>query len=173
MDKTIHGEKQEMKYLAILFYYIIFLWTISCSNTPQKNQNIALSFIESFLEKGATIEEVKEIFGNPHRIKTYKKIKEEMYEYDNIEHSLVEWIFGVDKSGNIVWVNHKPWSNPLLDRIEIFPITWKKYRCKKEIRPNRSNPHVIQNYRFFECANGKLRGHYNLHGEISTIEVNR
>ena len=173
MGKAVYGKKQKMKYLTTLLYCIIFFGIISCNNIPQNNQNIALSFIENFLEKGATIEEVKEIFGEPHRVRTYKEIKEKMYDYDNKENSLEEWTFGADKAGDIVWLNHKPRSNPLLDRKEILPITWKKYHCKMKTKTDRRVPHVIHTDNFFECAEGKLRAYYNLHGEISTIEANR
>ena len=34
----------------------------------------------------------------------------------------------------MVWLNYEPTTdkNPLLDRVEILPQTWKKYDCKKK-----------------------------------------
>ena len=159
-----------MKSLTILSYLAI-LWMTSCNQFVQDKKEIGLSFIENFLQKGATSEEIKKLLGEPNRVIKFKRISEIVYIYDNKINNLPEWKFGVNKVGQIVWINHKPWSNPLVDRVEILPVTWKKYNCKKKTRPDKSVPHVIKDYTFFECAEGKIRAYYNIHGEISTIVV--
>ena len=74
----------------------------------------------------------KKLLGEPNRVIKFKRISETVYIYDNKTNNLPEWKFGVNKVGQIVWINHKPWSNPLVDRVEILPVTWKKYNCKKK-----------------------------------------
>ena len=162
-----------MKISTIVFYLALIFGIISCVNNAQKEKNVALSLIDNYLQKGATIEEIEKILGRADRIMKLKGIQEKIYDYNNKINALLEWSFGADEMGRIVWINHKPWSNPLLDRIEILPETFKKYNCKKKTEPNKKVPHVIQEYTFFECAKGKIRAYYNIHGEISTIAVNR
>ena len=173
MDKRIYGGKKEMKNL-ILIGLGTTLFLFSCTRpTPKKEKNVPLVFIEDFLENGASLAKVKRIFGEPHETTKLKQIKETMYEYKNKSNGLTEWIFGAGDRGEIVWLNYKPWFNPLLDRVETLPTTFKKYHCKKKRKPNTTISHVIQDYTFFECAERKIWAYYNVHGEISTIEVNR
>ena len=173
MDKKIYGEKKEMKNLIFIgFGATLFLFSCA-SSTSKKEGNAPLNFIEGFLENGVSLTKVKRTFGEPHEIMDVKQIKETVYEYKNKSNDLTEWSFGASDQGEIVWFNYEPWFNPLLDRVETLPTTFKKYNCKKKQKPDTSVPHVTQNYTFFECAEGKIRAYYNIHGEISTIAVNR
>ena len=100
-------------------------------------------------------------------------IPHKIYDYNNKVNGYKEWSFAVNKAGKVVWLNHIPWQNPLLDRVERLPDTWKKYDCKKKTRPNTTVPHFVQEDTFFECAGGKIKAFYNVHGEIDTIFVGR
>ena len=164
-----------MKFSISLFYiyFVMFFWIVSCVDIARKNKNITLSLIDDFLKKSVEVEKIKKILGEPSRIMKLKEVPETIYIYNNKKNNLREWNFGIDKKERVVWINHKPWSNPFLDRVEILPGTWKKYNCKKKIEPNKSVPHVIQEYTFFECAEGKIRAYFNIYGEISNITVNR
>ena len=143
-------------------------------NNPRE-KNSSISLIEKFFHKGASFEEIKKILGEPSEMYSYKDIPEKIYAYNKKTNRFKKWSFGVDKAGKVVWLNYKPRNdnNSLLDRVEILPQTWKKYRCKKVSVLNTSNPRITYEDTFFECAGGKIKAHYNVHGEIGIIEVER
>ena len=104
----------------------------------KEEANMPLGFIEGFLKSGVALTAVKRVFGEPYNIMNVKQIKETMYEYNNKNNELVEWIFGVNDQGDVVWFGHEPWLNPLLDRVETLPTTLKKYNCKRKRKPDAS-----------------------------------
>ena len=162
-----------MKLLITLFHLTLSLCLISCNHTAKKRQLDALSFIDDFLKNGTTVEETKKYFGDPNKISKIKGVSETLYDYRNKEYPTLRWRFGVNDSRQIEWFNYRPGANPLLNRIEVLPTTFKKYNCQKKRKPDTRVPHVIREYTFFECAEGKMRAYYNTHGEISLIAVNR
>ena len=162
--------------IRLLGVGVIFLGMNSCMQFQQKKNkteenNLALSLMENFLNDGALFKEIKKILGEPDESYKRKNMSEKIYVYNNKNNNLKEWKFGVDDGGKVTWLNHEPWSNPLLDRVEILPQTWKKYHCKKRSEPDTRVSHVIEKFTFFECAGGKIRAYYNVHGEIGTIYV--
>ena len=76
MDKTIYGGKEKMKISTIVFYSALIFGIISCVNNAQKEKNVALSLIDNYLQKGATIEEIEKILSRADRIMKLKGIEE-------------------------------------------------------------------------------------------------
>ena len=151
----------------------LFLLASCSSSTLHKKETAPLSFIEKFLQNGATLTDIKNTFGEPHNIIKTKQVAEVVYDYDDKENQGNKWDFGVNKNGELVWLYYRPWGNPLLNRVEVLPSTLKKYNCERKRERDTRVPHVIRDFTFFECAEGRIRAHYNIHGEINTIAVNR
>ena len=163
-----------MKHLTILLYFITYITACSNVKIQDERKNFALSLIDNFLQEEISLNKLRKSLGNPHKTHIFKDTPNQTaYFYRNKKNNLHEWSFGVDNSGHVVWINHTPWFNPLLDRAEILPQTWKKYRCQKKTKPDKRTPHVIRQYTFFECARGKIRAYYNKYGEISDIAVSK
>lgn len=168
------------KFIIPLCLIIIMNWITACTlvktqgERTSNSENIALSLIEKFIRDGISLDEVKERLGKPHKALTFKDAPDETaYYYRNKTNNLHEWGLGVNKSNQVTWITHTPWDNPLLDRVEILPKTLKKYHCKKKSKPDNSTPDVVRRHRFFECANGKIRAHYNKYGEIGEIDASK
>ena len=156
---------------------ILILLAVSCvyinPKDKIKERKSSIQIIEKFLHKGMSLGEVKKIWGNPDEVFRIPNIPYDIHAYDNKTTKFKEWSFAVDKSGEITSLNYEPSSDPLLDRIEILPQTWKKYHCQKKRKWDTSIKHVVNEVTFFECAKGKIRAYYNVHGEVSTIVVER
>ena len=174
MDRQIYGGKREMINLVLYAVFGNLLFLASCaSSVSQKEENIPLAFIENFLENGGNLKKVKEVFGEPDEKIKFKGDREMIYEYRNKKYKGREWNFGIGHDKKLLWINYRPWGNPLLGRVEILPRTLKKYNCQKKTKPDTRVSHVIEDFTFFECAGGKIRAYYNFHGEISSIVVIR
>ena len=174
---------------TIIFSLFLTLCVFSCNHAVRKHPDDApqsikqkiqqkdtgeLFFIEHFFKHGATVKDIQKYFGPADDIVSIKQVPEKIHEYNNKEKEwpAYKWAFGVNKSGKIKWLNYRPWENPLLDRVEVLPTTLKKYSCKKERKPDKSSIHFIVDETFFSCAGGKIMAYYNIHGEISLIEIN-
>ena len=174
MDERVHGKEGKMRYLVIYAVFGTIFFFASCSSPiPKKTKDTPASFIENFIENGANLEKVKGTFGESNQKIKIKDIQETVYKYINKKHRGREWSFGIGKDKKLVWINYRPWGNSNLDRVEILPTTFKKYNCRKKREPDTRVAHVIRDYTFFECAKGKIRAYYNIHGEISSIAVSR
>ena len=158
----------------------MILLAVSCTSinskeNPQdktKKEGYSVDIIEKFLHKGMSLGEVKKILGNPDEVFRIPNIPYDIHAYNNKRTKFKEWSFAVDKSGEVASLNYEPGSDPLLDRMEVLPQTWKKYHCKKKRKLERTK-HAVGEVTFFECAKGKIRAYYNIHGEVSTIVVER
>ena len=175
MGEEIYGRHRKMKASIVL---LTFLGFASCMRFEAREEagkkNLAFSLMEDYLARGASFEDVKKTLGEPARMYKHEgKSFPEIYVYNNKVNNFKEWSFAVNEKGEVIWLNYMPWDNSLFDRVEVFPETWKKYRCKRKTRPDKRVAHVIRKHTFFECAGGKIRAYYNIHGEIGTIVVER
>ena len=176
-----------MKHLIMLLIAIVSLCTTSCTQqanrTSRKEKNTPSLLIDDFLKKGSSLKKIKSILGEPDKITTYRDMHEKAREHHSIPKRITfylyhnkmtqfqEWNFSIDEKGHVVGIAYDPFSNPLLNRVETLPQTWKKYNCKKKRKPDTRISHVIQDYTFFECAKGKIEAYYNMHGEITYIGI--
>ncbi len=157
--------------MRILVLLLIFI--VSCTHTERRSEkDHAIYFIDTFLNRGISFEEIKSVLKEPDEIEV-SKVSEKIYRYEGKSTKLLKWNFGVNDEGMVEWIGYHPRSNSLLDRVEILPFTLKRYNCKKKTEPDERVPHVIDDFTFFECAEGRIRAYYNIHGEVEDIVISR
>ena len=161
-----------MRKIFLLSLYISLLASCMQLSSSKKNE-LSLEIIETFLKGEYSVGEIEGLLGKPDEVEKYEGEDKQIYSYNNKKNNLREWRLGANKNNKITWIIYIPWENPLLDRMEVLPNTLASYNCKKKTKPDKRVPHVIHNYTFFECANGKLRAFYNMHGEIRNIAIHK
>ena len=176
-----------MKYRMRLFLIVFSVWIVSCTqleSVDSNKKNFPLLIIDNYLQKGASLEEIKSLLGEPGERITYKNLHQKAQEFYKIPKDIAfynyydkvtkfqEWSFTVNSMGKVEGMAYTG-SHPLLDRVEVLPETWKKYRCKNKVIPDTRNPNVIQDETFFECVDGRIKAYYNKYGEIESITVAR
>ena len=172
MDQKIFRGEQKMTSLKKLFT-IAILCTLSCTQTERKitKKDVVLPLVAQSLKKGISFNEVKNLLGDPHETVNFEDFSGTVYYYHSKVTQFRDWSFSVGQKGNVIGILYRPLSNPFLDRVEVLPMTWKEYDCKKKRKPDTRVSHVTKDYTFLECAGGRIKAYYNMHGEITDIAI--